>query len=133
MGMFGGETPEATKILGTDVSALVSLRRKMPKKIRDRFLESAPALTYSYYADGRLKTQSIVRNMKKSQVHPAGYGKAVIDSYVTWRKRRSENYLDASSSDSDYCDECPRTWPEARLGPLVRTMATKFPASRGGF
>ena len=67
MGMFGAPTPKPTRIFTTDLAAIIGLKRTMPQHIRDKFQHEVPKATYSYFKDGRVKTQPNVKVMKESQ------------------------------------------------------------------
>ena len=134
MGMYGGKTPKPTKLLSPHLDAIAPLHRKMPKHMKAKFAEEAPPTTYSYYADGRLKTQPCLKVLKKSQEYPEEYGQEVVKTYQQWRNRQLRaSDLDASSSESDYEDKTKATWPEARLESLAKTLLEKHPQARGHF
>ena len=133
MGMFGAPTPKPTRIFTTDLAAIIGLKRTMPQHIREKlFHDGAPKATYSYFKDGRVKTQPNVKVMKESQKYPEQYGREVICEYLSWRAKQP-SLVDIESSDSDYEVDSPPCWPEARLGPLTKTMLKRQPCARGHF
>ena len=132
MGLFGAPTAKPTKLLSAHMEITIGLKRVMSKAERLRFAEEPPPTTYSYWADGRIKVQPIVSNMKKSQQYPPAYAESVVGNYLRWRN--AQPAVQCDSSDSDYDDKaCPATWPEAGLKPLAKTLCARHPKIVGSF
>ena len=133
MGLFGAPTAKPTRLFSPDLRIVLPLKRIMSNPERKQFAAEAPSNTYQYFKDGRVKTQSFTKRMKKSQEYPDKYGAGVVDSYLKWREHQNLPETE-SSSDSDYeSEKSPASWPEAMLGPMVKQLAKEFPGRRGHF
>ena len=134
LGLYGATCAKPTKLFSPDLYLIAPLYRKMGRADKDRFEKEAIPVTYSYYKDGRVKTQSFKGNMKKSQQYPVAYADAVVESFKVWKRSRAPlRDIEQDSSDSDYDESSPRSWPEAKLGSLVRELRKRFPDSPGHF
>ena len=134
MGLFGAPTAKPSRLFSPDLRVILPLRRRMDAGTRRRFAAEAPATTWSYWKDGRLKTQSCRKAMKETQVYTDEYGAAAVDSFLGWRKHAMASGDSECSSESDYEHvKTPRSWPEAMLTPIIRSLGKIYPDSPGHF
>ena len=90
--------------------------------------------TYEFVQDSKLRVTGHKMALKSTQTYPAEYGKSVIKSWEAWRStKRFDSIVSDSSSDSDYdYKRCP-SWPEAKLGPIIKKLQKKPGILSGNF
>ena len=116
MGCFGGETPKPTRLFANRVELIGPLKRKMNKILRSSL---AKTTINKVNEAGEMKVYGDLETLKLSQIYPAPYAKAVVESYSRWLARQT---CDDHSSTSEASIDEDDTWSDAEPESIVQTL-----------
>ena len=134
MGAFGAPTCKPSKIFGTSLDQIYPLKRSLSKSRKAELSTSAPETCYEFIQGGRVRCTGNKHALKQTQVYPREYAETVVKSWEAWKAESTQEGDDPSdSSESDYPEKRPASWPEAGLRPVIAAYQAKHGILRGDF